>query len=124
MIGFLFFAAAAGSMPASSKCAVLMNDYEQIQKAMASRWAESIGDNSAPRATLSEMKDNNDLIRSQISLELLRAKSCPLPDRAPWLGRYLSPALECAKARAKGQLARIDTSKLPECKMESWQPED
>lgn len=107
---------AAAQTPAAGKCTALAADYDQIEKAMASRWATSIGDNSAPRATLREMEDANALSQAQIILTLMQASRCPLPDHAPSIKRYLSAALACSTARLKGG------SDVPECKMESWTP--
>jgi len=106
----------ATAQPVAGKCAALAADYEQIEKAMASRWTDSLGDNSAPRATLREMEDANGLAQAQIILTLMQANRCPLPDHAPSLKRYVTAALACSTARLKG------SSEAPECKMETWQP--
>jgi hypothetical protein len=126
MKAFLFVLAAAASfiivfIPASAqtapgKCASLAADYDQIEKATASRWSSSLGDNSAPRATLRETEDANGLAQAQIIITLMQANRCPLPDHAPSIKRYLSAALACGTARLKGG------SDVPECKMEAWQP--
>jgi hypothetical protein len=112
----LAYASSASGQPATGKCTALASDYDQIEKAMASRWADSLGDNSAPRATLREMEDANGLAQAQIILTLMQANRCPLPDHAPSLKRYVSAALACSTARLKS------SSEAPECKMESWQP--
>lgn len=112
----LVFASPASSQPAAGKCTALAADYDQIEKAMASRWASSVGDNSAPRATLREMEDSNGLAQAQIVLTLMQASRCPLPDHAPSIKRYFSAALACSTARLKS------SSDVPECKMETWQP--
>jgi hypothetical protein len=110
------FASPASGQPAAGKCTALTSDYDQIEKAMASRWTDSLGDNSAPRATLREMEDSNGLAQAQIILTLMQANRCPLPDHAPSLKRYLSAALACSTARLKS------SSEAAECKMETWQP--
>jgi hypothetical protein len=97
-----------------SKCAMLAADYDQIEKAMASRWADQIGDNSAPRATLSEMRDANALSQAQIIITLMQANKCALPDHAPSIKKYLSAALACSTARLK---SGADAS---ECKLQDW----
>ncbi|HEU0099436.1 MAG TPA: hypothetical protein VFQ67_11760 [Allosphingosinicella sp.] len=112
----LFFAAPVSAQTASGKCAALTADYDQIEKAMASRWSSSLGDNSAPRATMREMEDSNGLAQAQIILTLMQANRCTLPDHAPSIKRYLSAALACGTARLKGG------AEVPECKMEAWQP--
>ncbi|MBA3942140.1 MAG: hypothetical protein C0520_13100 [Sphingopyxis sp.] len=91
-------------------------DYDQLEKAMASRWADSIGDNSAPRATLRAMEDANSLSQGSIVVTLMQANRCALPDHAPSIKRYLGAALTCSTDRLKGG------ADVPSCKMESWQP--
>jgi hypothetical protein len=94
----------------------LIADYDQIEKAMASRWADSISDNSAPRATLREMQDANGLAKAQIIVTLLQANKCALPDYAPSIKRYVSAALTCSTDRLQAG------SDAPSCKMDNWQP--
>ena len=106
----------ATAQPAAGKCTALAADYDQIEKAMASRSTDSLGDNSAPRATLREMEDANGLAQAQIILTLMQTNRCPLPDHAPSIKRYFSAALACSTARLKS------SSEAPECQMESWQP--
>jgi hypothetical protein len=111
----LAFASPAAAQPAGGRCTALAANYDQVDKAMASRFAEGVGDNSAPRATLREMEDSNGLAQAQIILSLMQANHCALPDHAPSIGRYLSAALACSTARLKGG------ADPAECKMETWQ---
>ncbi|MGN6495938.1 MAG: hypothetical protein ACTHK5_01155 [Tsuneonella sp.] len=100
---------------ASGKCAALSADYDQYEKAMASRFAESVGDNSAPRATNRAIEDSNSLSQAQITLVLMQASHCTLPDHAPSIKRYLTEALTCSTDRLKAGGADA-----PSCDMKKW----
>jgi hypothetical protein len=110
--------AQTGTTAAPGKCARLGADFDQVEKALASRWANSIADNSAPRATVREMENANDLSRASMIITLMQANKCALPDHAPSLKRYLSAALTCATERLKSG------PEAPACKMETWQPKE
>jgi len=108
-------APAAAPSLASGICASLARDYDQIDKALAMTEAEGIGDNSAPRATNRELESSNFLTRASIMVTLMEAHHCALPDHAPSITRYFSPALTCSTDRLK-------TEQPESCKMENWQP--
>ncbi len=102
--------------PSPNRCAALANDYDHIEKTMASRYADAVGDNSAPRAAVRETADANDLARAQIILTLLQHGRCPLPDHAPSNARYLDAATVCAAARLR------EGANAPVCNMANWRP--
>lgn len=92
----------ASPAAAPSRCAALQSDWRSVEITLAQNSAEGIGDNSAPRATLRAMEDNNALIRAQMTLELMRAAGCTLPARAPVAGTFLLDAMECQTALLRG----------------------
>lgn len=119
----LALAAAAAAFPAlaqpagaPNRCAALAADYDQIEKNMAARFANAVGDINAERATVRGLDDANDLARAQILLTLLQHGRCPMPDHAPSIDRYLDAATACAAARLReGPNAAV-------CNMANWRP--
>lgn len=100
----------------SSACTKLASDYDIASKQLAMNHAEGVGDNSAPRATMREARNNNILEKARITVELMRGNSCKMPTEAPDMGRYLSPALKCSTDM-------IGASTTPaSCDMTTWQP--
>jgi hypothetical protein len=102
--------------PAGGRCAALQSDWRNVEITLAQNSAEGIGDNSAPRATMRAMDDNNALIRAQITLELMRAAGCTLPARPPLTGTFLMDALDCQTELLRGGHAgqgACDTASWP-----------
>ncbi len=102
--------------PPPNRCAALAADYDRIEKEMAGRYANAVGDNSAERGTMRAVEDNNELARAQIVLTLLQHGRCPMPDHAPSIERYLGPATICAEARLR------EGANAPVCNMANWRP--
>ena len=107
---------AAKPNTASSVCFKLSDDYEFASKQLAMSYAEGIGDDSAPRATMREARNSNVLERARITLDLMRANNCKLPTEAPSLKRYLSSAMSCVSQRMSAGTASS-------CEMANWPPE-
>lgn len=107
---------AADASPKLSKCEVLANDWKSVEYGLAMNNARSIGDNSAPRATLRAMEDSNELAKAQMTLQLMSDNKCPLPSRAPSWTTYTVEAMECQTARLGGD---FDS---PECDFKTWKP--
>lgn len=119
----LALAAAAAALPAlaqpagaPNRCAALAADYDLIEKVMAGRHADAVGDNSAARGAVRQAETANDLARAQIVLTLLQHGRCPMPDHAPSIDRYLGAATACAEARLR------DGANAPVCNMANWRP--
>lgn len=102
---------------AQSRCEILAGDYRRFEMNLADRFASSVGDNSAPRATLRAMEDANDLAAAALTVQFMRDARCTLPTRAPVASTYMSAALACATAR----LERSGTATPPACVRENWQ---
>jgi hypothetical protein len=81
--------------------------------------AEEVGDNSAPRATMREMRTANQLMLARITLDLMQASHCQLPTREPVSAAYALPALQCRNAIMRMQAGQRDLP--PECNRENWQ---
>jgi hypothetical protein len=95
-----------------------MAAYERSSQNLAESLASSVGDNSAPRATLRAMEDANELSKAKMALDLMRDHRCPMPKTLPSAGPYISAALDCRTARMKAS-----SSATPEeCKRENWKP--
>lgn len=110
-------AEAAPAAAAPGKCSKLAAEYDQIEKSLAMIYADGVGDNSAPRETNRQMRAANDMARASIVVTLLQANRCSLPDHAPSMARYFSPALTCSTDQLK-------TPQPESCKMENWQPKN
>jgi hypothetical protein len=100
--------------PAPNRCAALATDYDMIERRMAAREANAVGDNSAARGAVREAEETNDLARAQIVLTLLQHGRCPMPDHAPSADRYLGAATACAEARLR------EGPNAPVCNMANW----
>ena len=99
---------------AMALCPGLAFQWDNIEKDLAEREAEGFTDNSAPRATLREMKNANDLTKAQLLFAMMQAGRCPLPDTPPNYIVYFSDALKCGTARLRG------TKDAPECDRKTW----
>ena len=106
----------AAATPGASRCAVLSADYRRIEQNLADRFAEGIVDNSAPRATMREMQNANDLAVAALTVQFMRDNRCALPARAPVAATYMSSALECSTARLRNR----GTESPAECNRETW----
>ncbi|HEX4695277.1 hypothetical protein [Sphingomonas sp.] len=109
--------APASATAAGGTCAALAREYEGASMDLAANYAEGVGDNSAPRATLRAMEDANTLARAHMTLDLMRDFRCTTPKNAPDSMLYLSAALNCATDRLKGG----GTTTPPSCDRSTWQ---
>jgi len=113
--GTLFLATALCALPmCAADCKSFSDTIEHSLKLIAMADTRGIGDNSAPRATLDELRINNNLARIQINLELMKASGCALPKDPIRQSDYMSNALDCSLAELKGN------SKAPECDLTKW----
>ena len=92
---------ATASAPRVSTCEALSADWKRFEMNMADRFADGIGDNSAPRATLRAIEEGNDMLKANMTLQLMRENKCTLPKTAPSGNAYLSNALDCSTQRLK-----------------------
>ena len=108
-------------------CEAFDNAIENALKLVASENARGIGDSSAPRATLQEIKINNQLQLVSVNLQLRRDYGCPTFKGPILEGRYLQPALECQNdllsMRLGREVPKAAGSALPlTCDMATWKP--
>lgn len=104
-------------------CAKLADQYENASKALAFSFAEGIGDNSAPRATMRETREGNVRQEARDNLELMKANGCKLPTSAPNAGPYVAQAMQCHLDQTKNQYATLrgkPTSDPASCDMTKW----
>lgn len=111
-------APAAQTGALSGTCASLTRTYEGVSMDLASNFADSVGDNSAPRATLRAMEDANSLATAKIALDLMRDNHCPVPKSVPSMASYISQALTCSADRTKTPAATAPAS----CDKANWKP--
>lgn len=95
-------------------CEGLARDWRSAEIDLAENWSTEIGDNSAPRATMRAVQDQNALLKAQIALQLMRDNKCVLPKRAPSGLTYSLDALKCQTEKLKGNY------KAPECDSSKW----
>ena len=108
-------AAASPEALAQAACADLGKAVEFQLKKAASSFAEGIADNSAPRATLRELRTSNSLALAEMNLTLMAQNKCA-PRQKPLNPMiYIAEALDCELATQKGE------KDSPKCKMDDWQ---
>jgi hypothetical protein len=108
--------AAVAAPAARSRCDILASDWRRIEQNLADRVAEGVADNSAPRATLREMQEANDLAIAAMTLQFMRDNRCTMPTRAPNGAGYIGAALACRTA----QLRATGSQTPAECNRETW----
>ena len=108
-------AVASPSVLAQAACADLSKAVEFQLKKAASSSAEGITDNSAPRATLRELRISNSLALVGMNLTLMAQNKCPPRQKPVNPMIYFGEALDCEIATQKGE------KDSPRCKMDTWQ---
>lgn len=130
LISAMFFSTRVSlAQPSVTKdtCTLLSDSIELSLKLIASENAQAIGDNSVPRATLSELKINSHLLLINMHMQLMRDNGCPKRKEPVRTGTYLLPALQCQNQMLAMRLGREvpkeEGSSLPVgCDMSKWQP--
>ena len=114
--------ARATTTGASSVCSKLTSDITNHSKSLAANFAEGVGDNSAPRATMRETQEQTILANVRMTMDLMRDNRCKLPTSVPNGGEYIGSALQCKTDRLK---AEVDgTAGEPAaCNQSKWLPE-
>lgn len=97
-------------------CANLKSRLENSSKSMAMIYADGIGDDSAPRATMRELKELNLKVDQLILLEFMKEHDCEFESAPPSMSLYLSSALECANDQLQGNY------ESEKCKRDNWTP--
>ncbi len=98
----------------AADCAALLQKYTMMTKRVAMEGADGVGDNSAPRETMRQLKIVNLNLMRQMNLDMMIAGKCPLPTNPVGDGEYLVNALECSTKITQGD------HKAKECVMENW----
>ena len=99
----------------AESCADLAAHYDRLNRHNALLFAESMGDNSAPRATVSELKQIDNRLKQLAVLDFMRAKKCEYP--ADVENSYILSAGKCALEELKGNY-RADI-----CDFTKWSPD-
>jgi len=102
---------------AKDTCGELLESFEEFYKSIAIIEAESVGDNSAPRAQLRTLRIIRLQNKQHIILRFATAHKCKLPASPGSYGDYYLAALKC---RNKS----VETGKYdsPECNRSNWKP--
>jgi len=87
----------------ATTCADLEKSVDWSTKLIASEISEGIGDDSAPRATLKEIRISNEWKKIDISINLMAQNKCSPLAYTPNPANYLTAALNCSMARTKGE---------------------
>lgn len=109
-------AAHAMKKPSSSAgmCQAINDVVEENLKTIALEDISDIGDDSAPRATLRQLRINNAWLSIRMNYELGRQYKCA-PRRSVFATtRYIADAMGCATARLRGNY------RAPECDQSKW----
>lgn len=99
---------------AQPTCDVLSDAVELEIKKSAAVFAEGFTDDSAPRATLREMRIANSLSLAQINLNIMAQNKCPPRQQPVNPMDYLTDALSCELAQQKGE------KDSPACDKGNW----
>lgn len=105
----------AHSAFALDRCASLLNSYELTEKEKSFHTWLSIGDNSAPRQAVTQLRINTETVSQSIITQIMVAAHCDLPLNMPSTNRYWKAASNCVNARGE------DETKLA-CNREAWNP--
>lgn len=100
---------------AESNCKAFTDSIEYSVKYIAFYEVMMRAEDSAPRATLNEIKIANQIARIQINLTLMQANKCKMPS-APIINKddYWSNVINCSAALMSGKSPR------PECNVDTW----
>lgn len=100
-----------GFMPSNEQCDALTQDWRNTEIHLSQLQVDDLGDDSAIRATLRAVQQENDFQTEAMTLQLMRNSHCALPKRAPNPNRYSDDILNCI---------RKDDAGAAECKRENW----
>jgi len=112
-------AQAASNSAATGRCSALAADWRNAEIELADHESDSLGDNSAPRATMRAAEDTAIYAQAAITLRLIELNHCPPPSRAPASATFLTNALSCKAAIGKANIAQIQAG-VPECNRATW----
>ena len=115
LVGTLIFSTSESLAVDGKLCEVYQNVYDRANKEISSAVAKGIGDNSAPRATLREMRVLNERMLQMITLEQMHFHGCNLPKKTSSKIEYITPAINCETARLKGKSGAL------ECESSKWE---
>lgn len=114
MLYLTFIAASAVQV---GTCEQLQSQWREVEMNLAEIYAEGLGDNSAPRATMRATRTTSEMSQANVILGLMAANKCPAPTKAPSEYTYAAAALNCSTARLKG------ATQIPACDRTLWKPE-
>ena len=104
---------------AQATCAAFNASIDLSEKRLSEELADGLTDNSAPRATLRELRALNEWGQIKLAIDLMRDHRCAMPKRVPIETRYITQAIECSRAR----LTNRTTSTPPQCDKATWKSE-
>lgn len=101
----------------SGTCTRLYADMEHLKKSLAMNFADGIGDNSAPRATMREAQDQSLMARVRLTMDLMRDNHCKMPTSVPNGVEYASTAITC-----RTDQMHSGSLNPPSCDQDKWVP--
>lgn len=111
----VFTAQYAHASPTAVTCSDMASTYDRLSKVIADEEMSDIGDDSAPRATLRQLKINNAYSQGAQILTIMANRKCPLPENPMTPAYYFNDALTCATQR-------LTDVKAPACDYSKWVP--
>ena len=114
---------AAGQKANVSACESFAQAIEQSLKAIDMAYGDDITDNSAPRATLSNIKVNSQLLLISMNLQLAHDSGCPTRKEPIRTGRYLDAAITCKTDLLAASVKR-DKETPASCNTSTWRAND
>jgi hypothetical protein len=103
-----------------SACDSFTKSVEQSLKYIDMVSVDDLTDNSAPRATVSNIKINSELLLISMNLQLARDNGCPARKDPIRTNAYLGSAMKCKTDRLAASL-KGDKSSPAICDTDSWQ---
>lgn len=115
--GLLFVALCLSPASAVSDdlCEKYANGFDTANKKMAQLAVDGLGDNSAPRASLNQMRRLDWRMFQLILIHQMRAQDCDIPKALSGGDPYMTEALKCANKKLE---RKYDA---PECNMAKWE---
>ena len=101
----------------SGTCTQLNADMEHLKKSLAMNFADGIGDNSAPRATMREAQEQSLMGKVRLTMELMRDNHCKMPTSVPTGVEYASNAISC-----RTEQMHSGSANPPSCDQDKWVP--
>lgn len=116
LLAAMVAAPAAAAAQGAQLCQKLEGQIRNSEMNIASEFAEGVGDNSAPRAQMRELRAGNAWAQIQTMLTLMQMNNCPPVARVVSGTPYMLNALSCSTDRLR-------SSNPDSCNRKNWKPD-